>query len=77
MSVAVLIFGLTDGLNSTVATVDQAGVQTGTFQYEPYGETTTTSTYPFQYTGRVPASTNLLLWTLDSQLWTLLTLSTS
>lgn len=52
-------FGLTDGLNSTVATVDQTGAQTGTMQYEPYGKTTTGSTYPFQYTGRVPVASDL------------------
>ena len=52
-------FGLSDGLNSTVATVNQAGAQTATLNYEPYGETTAASTYPFQYTGRVPVSENL------------------
>ena len=52
-------YGLADGLNSTVATVNQAGVQTATLNYEPYGETTTGSTYPFQYTGRVLVLDNL------------------
>lgn len=52
-------FGLTDGLNSTVATVNQFGAQTGILNYEPYGQTTSVSSYPFQYTGRVPVATNL------------------
>jgi RHS repeat-associated protein len=53
-------FGLEDTLNSTVATADQNGSVNGQFFYEPYGETTSSgSTYPFQYTGRVPAPDGL------------------
>ena len=53
-------FGLTDALNSTIETVDQAGTATAQFFYEPFGETTSTgSTYPFQYAGRVAVSGGL------------------
>ena len=53
-------YGLTDALNSTVATVDQTGAAKGLFSYEPFGQTTATNTsYPFQYTGRVPVSSSL------------------
>lgn len=52
-------YGLTDAINSTVATVDQAGAIKSQFLYEPYGQTTTSGTYPFQFTGRVPVSGNL------------------
>jgi RHS repeat-associated protein len=49
-------YALTDGINSTVATLDQSGASKGQFLYEPFGQTTATgSTFPFQYTGRVPA----------------------
>jgi RHS repeat-associated protein len=53
------LFGLTDGINSTVATVDQTGTVQGQFLYEPFGQTTTIMGYPFQYTGRTPVSANL------------------
>jgi len=48
-------YGLTDAINSTVASVDTAGFGIAQFQYEPFGQTTVAgSNYPFQYTGRVP-----------------------
>jgi RHS repeat-associated protein len=50
-------FGLMDGLNSTVATVDGAGAVAGRFSYEPYGETAVSgnTVFPFRFTGRTPA----------------------
>jgi RHS repeat-associated protein len=53
-------YGLTDALNSTVATVDQGGARKGQFFYESFGQTTATgSAYPFQYAGRSPVSSTL------------------
>lgn len=53
-------YSLADALNSTVATVDQAGAMKGRFFYEPFGQATGgESTYPFQYTGRNAVSQNL------------------
>jgi RHS repeat-associated protein len=53
-------FGLSDIINSTIATVDQNGSLTSQFFYEPYGQTITNGhDYLFQYTGRVPVSDNL------------------
>ena len=52
-------YALTDASNSTVATVDQNGKPVSSFAYEPLGRTTTTSTYPFQYTGRQPVTAGL------------------
>jgi RHS repeat-associated protein len=53
-------YGLTDAINSTVATVNQTGSLTSQFEYEPFGQTTGTgSAYPFQFTGKVPVSNNL------------------
>ena len=53
-------YALTDTVNSTVATVDENGALSSDFQYEPFGQTTSTaSTYPFQFTGRVPVAENL------------------
>jgi RHS repeat-associated protein len=50
-------YGLADALNSTVITADQAGAIKGRFAYEPFGQTfATNSTFPFQYTGRIPVS---------------------
>ncbi len=49
-------YGLTDAINSTVATTDQTGAIQSQFLYEPFGQTTTTSSYPFQFTGRMPVS---------------------
>jgi len=52
-------YGLTDAVNSTIATVDQTGAVKGRFLYEPFGQTTASgSTFPFQYTGREPVSSN-------------------
>lgn len=49
-------FVLTDAINSTVATVDETGVVSSRFTYEPYGETTIVgdAVFPFQFTGRLP-----------------------
>src|SRR5437879_12640723 len=52
-------YGLPDAVNSTVATVDQTGAVKSQFLYDAYGLTSTTSSFPFQFTGRVPVSTNL------------------
>jgi RHS repeat-associated protein len=52
-------YGLTDAINSTVATVDQTGVVGAQFLYEPFGVATSTSTYPFQFTGRLLSTGNL------------------
>lgn len=52
-------YGLADAQNSTVATVDQTGKLVSSFSYEPYGKTTTSSSYPFQFTGRVPSAASL------------------
>jgi RHS repeat-associated protein len=53
-------YGLADAINSTVATVDQTGSVKGQFLYEPFGQTTVSgSSYPFQYTGRMPTSAGL------------------
>jgi len=52
-------YGLTDAQNSTTATVDQAGKVVSSLSYEPYGKTTTSSSYPFQFTGRVPSAAGL------------------
>jgi RHS repeat-associated protein len=49
-------YGLTDAINSTVATTDQSGAIKSQFLYDPFGQTTTTATYPFQFTGRMPVS---------------------
>jgi RHS repeat-associated protein len=47
-------YGLTDAINSTVSTVDQTGQIVSSYLYEPFGQTTTASSYPFQFAGRVP-----------------------
>jgi RHS repeat-associated protein len=52
-------YGLTDAINSTVQTVDQAGAMNAQFFYEPFGQTTAANSYPFQYTGRVPTTSDL------------------
>jgi RHS repeat-associated protein len=53
-------YALTDAINSTSATVDQAGKLVGTFFYEPFGATTAQgSSFPFQYTGRPPVGGGL------------------
>jgi RHS repeat-associated protein len=52
-------YGLTDAQNSTIATVDQTGKLVSSFSYEPYGKTAASSTYPFQFTGRVQSAANL------------------
>ena len=52
-------YGLPDLLSSTMETVDQTGTPLSSFFYEPFGQTTTTSSYPFQFTGRTPVAINL------------------
>jgi RHS repeat-associated protein len=52
-------YALTDATNSTLDTVDQSGKLISSFSYEPFGRTTTTSSYPFQYTGRLPVTAGL------------------
>ncbi len=52
-------YALADATNTTLATVDQNGELISSFSYEPFGRTTTTSTYPFQYTGRLPVTAGL------------------
>src|SRR5262249_26237120 len=53
-------YALTDAINSTVATVDQTATIKGQFFYEPFGQTGTSgSSFPFQFTGRVPVSSSL------------------
>ncbi len=53
-------YGLTDAINSTVATTDQTGAVGSQFRYEPFGQATATGfSYPFQFTGRVPVTGNL------------------
>jgi RHS repeat-associated protein len=52
-------YKLGDAINSTQATVDQNGKLVSSFSYEPFGKTTTTSTYPFQFTGRSPVTAGL------------------
>ena len=49
-------YGLADGINSTIVTVDRNGAVQSRFQYEPFGQTTAAGTYPFQFTGRQPIS---------------------
>jgi RHS repeat-associated protein len=52
-------YGLSDAINSTIATTDQNGNLLSSFFYEPFGQVTTNSSYPFQFTGRSPVSANL------------------
>ena len=52
-------YGLTDAINSTTQTVDQNGSAVSSVFYEPFGLTTTAGSYPFQFTGRTLAGTNL------------------
>ena len=52
-------YGLTDAINSTVAAVDQTGTKQAQFLYEPYGQTTTSGTYPFQFAGRTSVNGTL------------------
>jgi RHS repeat-associated protein len=53
---------LTDGLGSTLALTDSAGLVQNEYTYEPFGKTTTTgvaSTNAFKYTGREDDGTGL------------------
>jgi RHS repeat-associated protein len=52
-------YGLTDSINSTVASSNQTGDLVSSLLYEPFGQTSSVGTYPFQYTGRVAVADNL------------------
>lgn len=52
-------YGLGDAMTSTVATTDQTSSINAQFLYEPFGLTSSTSSYPFRFTGRVQASGTL------------------
>jgi RHS repeat-associated protein len=52
-------YGLSDAINNTIATTDQSGNLLSSFFYQPLGQVTTNSSYPFQFTGRSPVSANL------------------
>lgn len=52
-------YGLKDAVNSTVAIVDQTGRVKRAFNYEPFGEMTNSTDYPFAFTGRTAVATNL------------------
>lgn len=52
-------YGLGDAINSTVAAVDQVGANSMQMVYEPYGQTTTTGTYPYAFTGRTRVTAEL------------------
>jgi RHS repeat-associated protein len=52
-------YGLSDAINSTIASIDQNGAVRSTFRYEPFGQTTATGDYPFQFTGRQAISNTL------------------
>jgi RHS repeat-associated protein len=53
-------FALKDGINSTIMTVDNTQTVTSQLSYDPFGQTIGTTTYPFQFTGRLPVSSSLL-----------------
>lgn len=55
-------YGVTNAINSTVATTDQTGGTVSSFFYEPFGHSSSVSAYPFQYTGRVPVANQLLYY---------------
>lgn len=51
---------LSDAINSTVALTDSSGALQQTISYEPYGQTSSAiTTFPIQYTGRLPVSDGL------------------
>jgi len=51
---------LRDAINSTVALTDGSGALQQSVSYEPYGQTTSAiTTFPIQYTGRLPVSDGL------------------
>jgi RHS repeat-associated protein len=52
-------YGLPDAINSTIATVDQAGALKSQFAYDSFGQTRTSGNYPFEFTGRVPVTADL------------------
>jgi len=55
-------YGATDAINSTVASTDQSGARLASSFYEPFGQTSQVSAYPFQYTGRVSVNNQLLYY---------------
>jgi RHS repeat-associated protein len=52
-------YNLVDAINDTTETTDQNGGTVSTFLYEPFGQTTSTGSYPFRFTGRTTAVGNL------------------
>lgn len=51
---------LRDAINNTVALTDSNGALQQSISYEPYGQTTSvTTSFPIQYTGRMPVSDGL------------------
>ncbi len=51
---------LRDAINSTVATTDSSGTLQQSISYEPYGQSSSVmTTFPIQYTGRLPVSDGL------------------
>jgi RHS repeat-associated protein len=52
-------YGLVDAINSTIAAVDQSGAILSRYAYEPFGQTATGGTYPFQFGGRNFVAPNL------------------
>jgi RHS repeat-associated protein len=49
---AQVLYGLTDAINSAIATSDQNGATKSQLDYEPYGQTTGVGGYPFRFAGR-------------------------
>src|SRR5581483_4582640 len=58
-STGLVEYGLKDGVNSPIAIVDQIGNLKNETEYEPFGETTKASDYPFEFTGRTMAGGDL------------------
>jgi len=62
--VAPISYALTDAVNSTVMTASNVGATLvfSPLSYDPYGQTSSSSTYPFQFTGRMPVTGSLLYY---------------
>jgi RHS repeat-associated protein len=52
-------YGLSDAINTTVATVDQSGAGRSQFVYDTFGKTSSVGAYPFRFSGRVLISSSL------------------
>ena len=52
-------YALTDAINSTVVTTDQSGRPIESFFYEPFGQVSAVSSFPFEFTGRTAVTPNL------------------